>query len=64
MRWPFCLRYGTQCSPMIEDGRDSSAALLSAKMGDESMSCQEGLTLASNLRILALTLTTVAESLP
>ena len=23
-RWPFCSRYGTQCSPMIEGSRDSS----------------------------------------
>ena len=63
-RWPFCSRYGTQCLPMMEGGRDSSAALLNAKMGEESMSCQEGLVSASKLRILALTSWTAVESLP
>ena len=34
-----CDVFNTHCLPMIEGGHDSSAALLSAKMGDESMSC-------------------------
>ena len=48
---------------MMEGDRDSSAALLNAKMEDESMSCQEGLILTFKPRILALTLWTAVESL-